>query len=216
MDQVIQSHFIIYAFISLFTILNPFGGAGMFYAYTETDADRERGRKARVVSFYAFMLLLGTAVFGNLIMHFFGITIAYVKIGGGLVVFYTAWKMLDGNRNDEAHLQNSDGNEFLFMPLTMPLTAGPGTIAVCLELSSKMIQMKHDWVSVISGYGAIIAAIALNALIIFLCYKYSGKLVKSIGTTGKVVVTKMSAFLVLCISVGMVWGGIEILIKSLN
>lgn len=79
-------------------------------------------------------------------LNFFGVNLGALRIAGGLVVAVRAWGLLTQPEVHEKRkassaepAQNSD-DDVAFFPLTMPLTNGPGTIAVVIALSSAPVQ----------------------------------------------------------------------------
>ena len=78
---------------------------------------------------------------GSLVLNLFGISIAALRIAGGLVVSLWAWSILSApevreeRKRDEA-APAAEGDDVAFFPLTLPFTTGPGTIAVAIALGS--------------------------------------------------------------------------------
>ena len=72
-------------------------------------------------------------------LGFFGITLPALRIGGGIIVAVSGWQLL--NRSEEPAATEVTNNaspvSMAFFPLTMPLTAGPGTITVAIALGAR-------------------------------------------------------------------------------
>ena len=73
-----------------------------------------------------------------MLLTLFGISLPVVRIGGGLLVAATAWRMLHHTEDDDVHavaahdavlLSDAEIVQRSFFPITFPLTTGPGTIA---------------------------------------------------------------------------------------
>ena len=89
----------------------------------------------------------------------------------------------------------------------MPLTVGPGSIAVALTLGSNLHEERHLQL-IFSALTAVIG-IALIGLTIFLCYWLSERLQKFLGPTGTSILIRLSAFIVLCIGIQIVFNGLQ-------
>ncbi|MBP7781970.1 MAG: MarC family protein, partial [Burkholderiales bacterium] len=88
-------HNFTYTFISLFSILNPIGMSAVFLAMTQNYPAQQRRKMAWRVAMYGAVLLTIVFFLGSYILNFFGISMASLQIAGGLLVFATAWQMLN-------------------------------------------------------------------------------------------------------------------------
>ncbi len=206
-----------YAFMALFPIVNPVGTAPMFLALTSGADPREQHQISRRVSVYAFILLLVSMILGGVIIRFFGIQIAHVEIAGGLVVFYTAWGMLNSESGGSAAQPDTSGkhlDEMAFFPLTLPITAGPGCIAVAIAIGGRIAH--HSLADTLSGYLGATAGVLGVALAVWLCFRFAHGVFSRLGTTGTLVFTKMAAFVLMAIGVEIFWTGLAQLIVALR
>ena len=55
----------------------------------------------------------------------------------------------------------------------------------------------------------------LLALSIYLLFRYAERLTRVLGPTGTAVLLRLSAFILLCIGVQIVWSGVEVLLRPL-
>ena len=96
---------------------------------------------ARRVAVYSLALMLGAMLLGAPVLNFFGITLPALRIAGGLLVALAGYEMLTEPdlREDEhvAPVTALNAQAMAFFPLTMPLTVGPGTIAVSIALGAQ-------------------------------------------------------------------------------
>ncbi len=129
-------------FSGLFSIVNPFGAALIFSQVTPDRTHAERADLARRIAVYSAIIMLVALWGGAYVLGFFGITVPALRIAGGLVVAASAWSLLFHNeRHEESKQQQArsaegDDDAIAFFPLTMPFTAGPGTIAVAIAIGS--------------------------------------------------------------------------------
>ncbi|MGD9641456.1 MAG: MarC family protein [Elusimicrobiales bacterium] len=198
-----------FSFLALFPILNPPAMAPIFLDMTSALPDEDRHRLAWLIGKYTFMLLFSVLVAGGWLLKIFGISVPVIRIAGGLLLFNTAWQML----NNEARFSQAEQEELkakmtarAFFPMTMPVTAGPGSIAVTLTLvPTGSLLNSYTWLK----FAADAAGIALAALSVFFFYRYSENLLRRLGRAGAQTISKISAFILLAIGVQIIWDGIR-------
>ena len=203
----------------LLPIVDPLTSIPIYLRLTEGVEEDARDDLAKAVALYSFMLLIGSALFGVYVLRFFGISIADVRLAGGLVVCWLGWSLLTSpDTGDEpvrpagAKVMTVDWRPRAFYPLTMPLTVGPGSISVALTLGA------HSGGTLLpSAVGKTVAnaiGIAIVSISVYLCYRYAEAIIRKMGGTATVVVLRLSAFILLCIGVHIAWSGAESLIKT--
>jgi len=205
---------------ALFPIVNPIGGSPMFLLLTQEYSTAERKLLARRVAINSGILLIVSVVVGAHILSFFGISLPVVQVGGGLVVVSTGWAMLTradpGASGDRGHMHQSVGTEDIlkkaFYPLTLPLTVGPGSISIAITLGANEPQhLRTNLIAILaSGVGALLVGLS-----VYVCYAYADKLAAAIGPSGMNVTLRLSAFLLVCIGVQIMWNGVQTLVKTL-
>ena len=216
MNDIVNSFLLVYA--GLFPIVNPIGGAPIFLGLTRQASDTERAAIAGRVAVNGFFLLLGSVFLGSYVLEFFGITLPIVRIAGGLVVTAFAWRLLHSNDEVDApgavdSAQRGLGLREAFYPLTMPLTVGPGSIAVAITLGSQRPrQPSADLTQLALVGGGGVAGIAAIAASVYLCYRFAEKLTAVLGDNGTNVLVRLSAFILLCIGIEIVWNGYSALV----
>jgi len=207
-------------FSTLFPIVNPIGGSPIFLLLTQEYSTDERKLLARRVAINSFVLLIASVVVGTHILSFFGISLPVVQVGGGLVVVSTGWAMLTRNdpgaSGDRGQMHQAVSTEDIlnkaFYPLTLPLTVGPGSISIAITLGAN--EPRHLGPNMIAILSAAIGA-ALIALSVYVCYAYAGRLAAVLGPRGMNVILRLSAFLLVCIGVQILWNGGKALLKTL-
>ena len=98
------------------------------------------------------------------------------------------------------------GADVAFFPLTVPFTAGPGTIAVAIALSASRPTDALDLLPYFAGGSLAAAAVAVT---VGLCYAAADRVVALLGPAGARVLTRLTAFLLLCIGVQIVLTGVR-------
>jgi multiple antibiotic resistance protein len=202
-------------FAGLFPVVNPLGAAPLFLSLTADCTAQQRTRLALLVAFNSFWLLVGSTLFGSLILEFFGISIPVVRVAGGLLVTAMGWKLLSegaGSSREPLHdAADAGAANDSFYPLTLPLTVGPGAISVALTIGSH-----HP----LDPFGALAAAALLGllaiALAIYGSYRFAVPLVRYLGEAGVNVLVRLSAFILVCIGIQIGWSGLSALFVGLQ
>jgi multiple antibiotic resistance protein len=202
---------------ALFPIVDPIGGAPIFLSLTRDYTPQTRRILARRIAMDSFILMIASFAIGSHVLSFFGISLPVVQVGGGLIVISIGWAMLAQKDEDERgqvrrSVDCKDVLKDAFYPLTLPLTVGPGSISVAITLGAN--APRHLVANLFAVLSATIGVI-LVAGTIYLCYAFSDRLSALIGPTGLKVIVKLTAFLLVCIGVQILWNGASQLIASL-
>ena len=215
MHDAIKAFFLV--FTALFPIVDPLSASPIFLALTRNVMPATRRELSWRVTWNSLALMAGSYFLGSHVLGFFGVSLPAVQVGGGLVVCAFGWALLmekDGEQNAKREAVESQ-DIFLraFYPLTLPLTVGPGVISVAITVGA---NSTHNYGVHISIILAALIAMGLIAATILLCYRFSDWLAQVLGETGTTVVIRLSAFLLLCIGVQIVWNGINALLGSVQ
>ena len=194
-------------FLSLLPIVNPVGMSSVFLGMSSHLSPKDRHKLAYKVAVYSASLLIGILLLGPLALSFFGLTLPFIRIAGGLLVSFTAWQMLNAQPKlteveEEEHAENED---LAFFPLTLPITAGAGAIAITVAIAAE-IEPAFSVHVFLLYLGASIGIILMMA-VVFVCYRFSDAISEKIGRTGTMVVTRLSAFVLLAIGLDVMWTG---------
>lgn len=204
------------AFSALFSIVNPVSSALIFARVTADRSHAGRVDLARRVGVYAALVMLVSLWGGAYVLDFFGISLAALRIAGGLVVAVQAWDMLSAaevreERKEEQAAGAAGAPDVAFFPLTMPFTTGPGTMSVAIALGSSLPAGSPRMAPFILGSSA--AAIAVAATV-WLAYSSADRILGWLGPGGARVVSRLSAFLLLCIGTQITLGGVTEVLRG--
>ena len=197
--------------VTLLPIINPLSSAPVFAA--TVGANRTLARQlARQVAINAWFVLLVSMLIGTYVLALFGISLPVVRIGGGLLVASTAWRMLHHTEEEddvaeaveEAEVPQAEVMQRSFFPITFPLTTGPGTIAASIALSANVPPdpVKYALGVVVAAGGAAIVSVTL-----YFIFKNSVAVLTRLGRIGTLVMIRMMAFILLCICIEIMWTG---------
>lgn len=203
-------------FAGLFPIVNPIESAPFFLGLTAGLTAAERRLLARKAAVNGFALLLGSMTLGPWLLGIFGIELPVVRIAGGLVVTALGWKLLSAEQWSEHDVYGKQGaagrKPGSFYPLTMPLTVGPGSMSVAITIGSRkpaglppVPQLAEHALGAVAG----VVAIGLS---IYLAYRFAETIGRLLGATGLEVLVRLSAFILMCIGIEIIWNGYSTLI----
>ena len=200
---------ILLVFASLFSVVNPPGTALVFLVLTKHASSATRRYLARRIAINAFFVMATALLAGAFILKLYGISVPVLRVAGGLVVAAAGWQLLnEGSRKDESPIQESKTNyeSQTFYPLTLPLTTGPGTIAVMISLGlsrAAYSDYARDFRFLLS---ALFATIVM-AVMIYFCFAYSHWIEKVLGRGGTEIAVRLTAFILFCLGVQIIWTG---------
>ena len=198
--------------VTLLPIINPLSSAPVFAATVGSNRVIA-SRLARQVAVNAWFVLVVSMLIGTYVLALFGISLPVVRIGGGLLVAATAWRMLHDTRDDDVHavaaqdaatLSDAEIVQRSFFPITFPLTTGPGTIAASIALGA---QIPAD--PALYAVGVLVAGggAALVSVVLYLIFKNSVAVLARLGKIGTLVLIRLMAFILLCIGIEIIWTG---------
>ncbi|MEG2803671.1 MarC family protein [Stenotrophomonas sp.] len=211
------SHTFLVIFTSLLPVINPPGAALMVLGIVPDASPAQRNIVARAVAINSLVLLAASIGIGAYVLSFFGISIPVLRLAGGLVIAATGWRLLQapaqGERGSLAGAAQDEAREDidaslasqLFYPFTLPLTVGPGSIAVAIAVGTSSPADGPEAVHVAAAGSALLALCVL----IYVCMRYACRLQSLLGHTGTQVVVRLLAFVILCIGVQIGWLGLS-------
>jgi len=204
---------------AIFPVVNPPGVALVFLGLTRGATPETRRILARRIAVNSLFVLMGSFLLGALILQFYGISIPILRVAGGLIVAVSGWKLLnEGSHTDfEASADDVSRADLLtqaFYPLTLPLTTGPGTIAVTISIGLSRATFTASSGELIFVLASLVAITAI-ALSIWICFAYAVRVQKLLGRGGTEIAVRLSAFILFCLGVQILWSGLSDLLTSL-
>jgi multiple antibiotic resistance protein len=93
-----------------------------------------------------------------------------------------------------------------FYPLAMPITVGPGALSVALALGANQARDLRSAAITVLAHAL---GILVVSVIVYLCYRYGELVLEKLGPTGVTVLSRLLAFILLCIGVQITWNGVH-------
>lgn len=198
--------FLIYAFTSLFAIVNPVSGVMAFISMTSSMSKEDKIYIARRSVVIAGVMAIMFSILGELILKIFNVTADSLRVAGGVLLFLVAIDMLFARTSRESitneELKDAKLRENISVfPIAMPLLTGPGAITTIIvlirtaqEIDSKML---------------VIAAIIFTFVITYFIFRYADSFNKVVGMTGMLVMTRIMGLFLGAIAVDFISTGIK-------
>jgi multiple antibiotic resistance protein len=183
---------------ALLPIVNPLGTAPIFLAMSADLPSAARRHLATVVARNAFILLAAAMLAGSYVLAFFGISLAVVRVAGGLVLLAAGWRLLHAGDEPDA-------------PPTAVSDAWQRELARRGFSPGRAVEGPAVALAVITD----LAGLAIVALTVYLSYRFASRLIAALGETGTNVFLRLSAFILLCVGVSILWSGILGLVQPL-
>jgi len=195
-------------FTALLAVLNPWGVIPMFLALSVRSTHEERKHIAFTIGMSVAMILSITALLGELLLSFFGISVASFQVGGSILLLLTAIGMMYGNKRDGENVEApSDMKSIAVVPLSVPLLAGPGSISTVIIYAHLSPSWLHK--------GLIIVCVLLVSLITWLILRAATRWGSFIGAIGLNIASRLMGLLLAAIAVEFFARGIVKLLPGL-
>lgn len=195
-------------------LANPVTTVALFLGLSQGMSKEEMNREAMMASVYVFMIMMVAFYAGQLVMSTFGISIPGLRIAGGMIVAFIGFKMLFPVKeaaNDMRDIVSKDmqkhgRDSIAFIPLAMPSTAGPGTIAMIIS-GAATIETQYTSPSLVIQLAP--ACIFLSvAAILWICLRSARVIMRVLGKGGVEAFSRLMGFLLVCIGVQFIINGV--------
>ena len=168
---------------------------------------QHRARTALYAALTCGGILIATALAGQAIFRFFGVSVDALRIAGGSLLFLYALDMVQNRRprmkTTEPEVEDgASKQEVGVIPLGIPMLAGPGAIATVLVLR---VQSAGQEDALLPLLGAVIAIAVLTWLTLILAVR----LARWLSPTVLGIVIRLEALLLAAIAVQMLIAGIQ-------
>ena len=190
--------------------MNPIGTMPVFLTMTNDLTKKERRNTAiKAVLTAAFALIL-FAILGRYLFDFFGISVAGLKVVGGILFFFIGFDMLNArlSRIKMTKLEAEQyADDISITPLGIPMIAGPGAITNAIVLMGDA----NDYTS----KAMVILSIVLVLIVVLLVFIGAVGITKFIGDKGNKIMMKLMGLIVMVIAVEFFFSGLKPYIQSI-
>lgn len=201
--------------VVLLPLANPLTTVALFLGLAGDMNYQERNRQSAQASLYVFIIMTVAYYAGNVVMDTFGISIPGLRIAGGLIVAFIGFRMLfpqqQAGQSVEADHKLDEMSErkavnIAFVPLAMPSTAGPGTIAMIISTAST-IHSGTPFAPWIITVAPVLTFLTVS-VILWGALRSSGAIMRLVGKGGIEAISRLMGFLLVCMGVQFMINGI--------
>lgn len=207
----------------LLPLANPLTAVALMLGLASHLSVEERNHQSFLAGVYVFIIMACAFYFGQIVMHTFGISIPGLRIAGGLIVTYIGFRMLFPDdqiihapevetKKDEMRKHSSIN--IAFIPLAMPGTAGPGTIAMIVSGAATLPAKGtvSPWVIEVAP----VMVFLIISVILWLSLRSANFIMRMVGRSGIETISRLMGFLLVCMGIQFGINGIVEIVLSLK
>lgn len=179
--------------VTLLVIMDPPGIVPIFLALTHRKGPTAMKRLALQATLTALGVIVGFALFGQVILDYLHVSLPALQASGGLLLLLVALELLMGKGGE---VTAADDVNVALVPLGTPLIAGPGAIVA--------VMLFMQQASTPQAYTAVAFGVLTVHLVLFLAMRYSTVIARVLGTSGITVLTRIAGMLLAAIAAQLI------------
>ena len=165
----------------LFAVIDIIGSTPVIIGLRQ-NIGHVQSEKASLVS---LVIMIGFLFLGEEILNLIGIDVNSFAVAGSIIIFFLALEMILGIQ----FYKEESPETASIVPIAFPIIAGAGTLTTLLSLRAEFAAAN------------IIAAIAINILVVYIVLKSSKSIERFLGSSGISVIQKVFGVILLAIAV---------------
>ena len=200
------------ALATLLVVADPIFLSALFLGLTNNLAVKEQREVALRGSIIALCILVAAGLGGAKLLQLLGISLSAFRIAGGLLLLSAAAEMVFDRRSQRLqatadtaitidHVKN-----IAAFPLAIPLMAGPGAITAMILLAGRA-EGRSEYLVGLFGVAALVM------LACYLSFLAAERISKTMGITGRAVITRLLGIILAALAVQFIIDGIIVLVK---
>jgi multiple antibiotic resistance protein len=182
--------------VTMFVIMDPVGNVPIFLSVTRRLDTRARNRSALLAVLTAAFVIVVFALVGQQVLGYLSVSVPALQGAGGLLLLLVALDLLTGGSSvARGEPEPGDHVAVAMVPLGTPLLAGPGAIVATIVFVSAADSEVE--------LGLIGAGIASVLAFVYLTMRFSGLLIRVLGRSGILLLSRIAGLLLAAIAVQM-------------
>lgn len=196
------------AFTTFFATIGPVDVAALYAALTHNNTPKERRAMALKGALIGAGILLFFALFGEVVLKHFGITLPALRVAGGILLFLIAMDMVFARPSGGTTATSEEVSEaesvkdVSVFPLATPLIGGPGAIGAAILL---VADTQGDYQKTAIVIGAMLSIVLMTYILMLMATQVQ----KLFGVTGLQVLSRVVGVLLAALAVQFVFDGIR-------
>lgn len=196
--------------VSLFAMMNPLAAVPLYLTLTVGMSKDEQNVIARRSAINAGIVLLICLASGALVLQFFSISLAALRVAGGMIIVFLGFRLLfhDGDASPSGPAAAAANRpDPSLVPLALPTLSGPGSMSVVITGLSQLAA-RGSPVGRVGGYViAVLVILSVSASAWFIL-RASPRILAMLGHDGIASLKGIMGFILVCIGVQFVATGI--------
>ena len=182
--------------VTMFVIMDPVGNVPIFLSVTRRLDERARNRAALLAVLTAAFVIVVFALVGRQVLTYLGVSVPALQGAGGLLLLLVALELLTGGSSmARSEPEEGDHVAVAMVPLGTPLLAGPGAIVATIVFVAAA-DGPGDLGMIGGGIAAVLA-------VVYLAMRFSGLLIRILGRSGILLLSRIAGLLLAAIAVQM-------------
>lgn len=183
--------------LKLFFLLTPFFVLTMYLTMTAGMELKQQRTIAVKVTFVNVLVCYVIYFFGEYFFSVFGITLNAFRIAAGLILFISAIELING----QIKVPEADNlSDITVVPLSIPITIGPGTIGALLLMGT---DSKGFVIKIVECLGIFTGAVVVGAMLYF-----GGNIERLMGRRNIKIMSKLTGLVLATMAMQMVLTGV--------
>lgn len=201
--------------VTLFAMMNPPAAVPLFLTLTAGLSGPDQAVIARRAAVNSGVVLLACLAVGALVLEFFSISIAALRVAGGMIIAFLGFRLLFANEDVHAPegVAPARRPDPSLVPLAIPTLSGPGSMSVVITGFTEIAAATTVGAEV-QGYAIAVAVIVTVALSAWAILRASRRVLAVLGDDGIASLKGIMGFLLVCIGVQFVANGITEFIRT--
>ncbi len=200
------AEYALFAFGSLFVIVDPIAAVPAYLAMTARDSVAVRLRMARVACLVTTGLLGAAAMVGQSLFKYFGVTLPALQVAGGLILFLVALDMLQAKRSavQETAGETEVGtrkDDVAITPLAIPMLAGPAAISTVILLEAQATSWTQR--------GVLLACLAAVGLASYVIFAIAGRGARWISPIAEKIITRLMGLFLATLAIQFIFNALK-------
>lgn len=192
------------AAITLFLVLDPLGNIPLFLGVLNRIEPARRRQILLRENVIALAILVAFLFFGKYILRGMNISEPALSIGGGVVLFLIALRMIFPHWRGSPETADGLEAEPFIVPMAVPMLAGPSSMATLILFSTQAPGRLLEW------FVALLIAWSASATILF----SADFLRRILGARGLAALERLMGMILTTMAVQMLLTGIEMFVHS--
>lgn len=200
------AEYALFAFSSLFVIVDPIATVPAFVAMTVRYTLSQRLHMARIACLVMVGVLTGFALVGQTLFNLLGITLPAIQVAGALVLLLVALDMLRAQRSavQETAEETAAGTskaDIAITPLAIPMLAGPAAISTVILLDAQA----RNW----TERGVLIACLVAVGLASYVTLALGATGAKWLNPIAEKIITRLMGLLLAALAIQFLFNGLK-------